>query len=114
MQSYTQNLAAQWRTVAETFSTYGDNAHATTLRQCAADLEAAEREHDLAALTLDEAADESGHSYSSIQKKVATGELQNIGERHRPRVRRCDLPRKKGKGSLPTPVDEILNARMAG
>ncbi len=69
----------------------------------AQELETALRECELEELTLQGAADESGYSYSAIQKKVADGELQNVGDKNRPRVRRGDLPR---KGRRPKPKGE--------
>jgi hypothetical protein len=54
------------------------------------------RERELHALTLEEAARESGYSYSSLQKKVASGGLTNVGTKGSPRVRRGELPRKGG------------------
>ena len=45
-------------------------------------------------LTLRDAAVESGYSYSAVQKMVASGELENLGDKGSPRVRRCDLPKK--------------------
>ena len=46
------------------------------------------------ALTLAEAAEICGYSYSRLENLVRLGELSNAGERGRPRVRRRDLPRK--------------------
>ncbi len=60
-------------------------------------MEAALREQALEALTLNEASEESGYSYSALQKMVADGKLPNLGDRNRPRVRRGDLPRKAGQ-----------------
>lgn len=83
--------------------TYGGNPHAAeVVEHFAAELEAAVREHELEALSLEDAVRESGYSYSALQKMVTSGKLQNIGEKGRPRVRRCDLPRKGG-----TPNDGI-------
>jgi hypothetical protein len=45
-------------------------------------------------LTLAEAAERSGLSYSTLQHMVADGTVANAGEKGRPRVRRKDLPRK--------------------
>lgn len=50
--------------------------------------------HALGQLTLQEAAAESGYSYSALQKMVAGGELENQGDKGSPRVHRCDLPKK--------------------
>lgn len=88
------DVAERWRAEAEMIRRRGAEAQAAVLDQCAAELEEAVRESQLEALTLREAEEESGYSYSALQKMVTKGELQNVGDRHRPRVRRGDLPRK--------------------
>ncbi len=90
-------LATQWRTDGATLRRRGVAAQAVALETCADELEAALREHDLEALTLNVASQESGYSYSALQKKVASGELPNMGTKNCPRVRRGDLPRKAGQ-----------------
>ena len=91
------DLTAQWRDEADTLRRRGASAQAVALESCADELEAALREHALQALTLNVASQESGYSYSTLQKKVASGELPNIGTRSRPRIRRGHLPRKAGR-----------------
>ena len=91
------SLAARWRTDADMLRKRGAVAQAVAVESCADDLEAALREHSLQALTLNEASQESGYSYSTLQKKVASGELPNVGNKNCPRVRRGDLPRKAGQ-----------------
>lgn len=59
-------------------------------------MEAYERERELEALTLEQAAQESGYSYSQLQKLLAGGTLPNVGAKNHPRVRRGALPRKPG------------------
>ena len=90
-------LASRWRTEADTLRRRGASAQAVALESCADELEAALREHALQALTLNVASQESGYSYSTLQKKVASGELPNVGSKNCPRVRRGDLPRKAGR-----------------
>ncbi len=90
-------LASQWRDEADTLRRRGAEVQAVALESCADDLEAAHREQALEALTLNEASQESGYSYSALQKKVASGELPNMGTKNCPRVRRGDLPRKAGQ-----------------
>ncbi len=62
-------------------------------RRLAARLEALHREWQLQLLTLTEAADETGRSYSSLQKAVSDGRIPNTGTKGQPRIRRCDLMR---------------------
>ena len=61
-------------------------------------------------LTLDKAADESGYSYSSLQKRIANGDLPNVGGKGSPRVRRSDLPCKGGGFSEPDLAALVLRA----
>ena len=98
-----EQLANKWRDEAALFRRRGLHQAAELLESLAADLEAAVREYRLAALTLTEAAAESGLRYDTLQKKVSRGELQNAGAPRSPRVRRCDLL-----------SDEVLLARLAG
>ena len=91
------DLIARWRTDVATLRRRGAAAQGVLLESCADDLEAALREQALEALTLNEASQESGYSYSTLQKKVASGELPNMGSKNCPRVRRGDLPRKAGQ-----------------
>lgn len=70
--------------------------------------------HALEELTLQEAAAESGYSYSALQKMVAGGELENLGDKGSPRVRRSDLPKKatvRAQNSAPDLAGMILGAR---
>ena len=106
-------LAEQWRGEAEVLRRRGAIAQAEVLESCAAELEASLRECELEALTLQEAAAESGYSYSALQKLVSSGELANVGERHRPRVRRGDLPRKaRGLSTRPRSGEPDLAAQV--
>jgi hypothetical protein len=45
-------------------------------------------------LTYDEAAEYSGLAAGTIGNKVRAGEIENVGRKNAPRVRRCDLPAK--------------------
>jgi len=87
-------LAIRWREDAAMFRQRGQETLALMTESFASELEAALHEYDQATLTLKEASAESGYSYSALQKLVVGGELQNVGDKHRPRVRRGDLPRK--------------------
>ena len=98
----------------------GAEAQAKTLELCAAELEQTHKEWELEALTLEQAVEESGFSYSSLQKRVAAGELSNVGEKGRPRIRRCEIPKKGGRPELimcPANLElaeEVLLERLAG
>jgi len=105
------NLTTKWRTGAAMLRTLGSDAPAVLLEKCAADVEAAIREHALEALTLDDAVAETGYSYSAIQKMVAAGTLANVGAKGSPRVRRGDLPRKARRQTVGI-AERILNSRL--
>ena len=72
----------------------GAETLAASLESCAAEVEQWAREWELEALTLDQAAQESGYSYSTLQHLVAGKRIPNAGSARRPRIRRADLPRK--------------------
>jgi hypothetical protein len=87
-------LAQRWRDEVVLLRRRGADAQAAALESCASELEEEVRRLSLEALTLEQAAEESGYSYSAVQKMVATGRLPNAGGRHSPRIRRRDLPKK--------------------
>lgn len=101
----------QWREDAAILRKRGAVEQAFLLESCVADWEAYEMTRNLEALSLEDAARESGYSYSSLQKKVRTGELTNVGRKGSPRVRRVDLPR---KGAQRGEDDDALFNRLVG
>lgn len=110
-------LAAEWRADASRFRRLGFEDPARMSEVHADELERRIREWQLAELTLAEAAEESGYSYSTLQQNVAAGKIPDAGKRDSPRIRRCDLPRKAPSASPddgPDLAEEILTARMAG
>lgn len=102
-------LLARWRETAKNLRGWGAVAQAETLERCATELETDLREWEAEALTLEQAAHESGYSYSTVQHMVRRGELENIGNKHRPRVRRGHLPRKARRES-----PDLAGAVIAG
>ena len=86
-----RSLAQSWREDAERFREYGAETLATACERHAEDLEERIRAWRLELLTLKEAADEAGLAYDTLQRKVASGEVPNAGEKNSPRVRRADL-----------------------
>lgn len=109
-----EKLAAEWRQEADLLRRRGAPRQADALKSAAADLEERVREWKLEALTLQQAADETGLSYSAVQKKVARGDLPNAGREGAPRVRRCHLfgddpePRLETDHGEPDVAAEIL------
>jgi hypothetical protein len=111
-----RSLPTRWRHEAEILRRRGALAQADALESCAAELEEFERERSLEALTLEQAAGESGYSYSALEKMVRRGELVNVGERGSPRLRRGDLPRKPTRPGLqavgpPEIAEQVLDGR---
>ena len=87
-------LTAELRAEAERYAEVGALVDGTKLcRRLAGRLEAIRREWELEMLTLTGIARETGQSYSTAQRKVAKGTYPNVGAKHHPRVRRCDLER---------------------
>jgi hypothetical protein len=105
------DLPNAWRTRAKEMRELGADAQACTLEYCAGELEQAQREWGLQELTLQEAAEACGFSYSTLQKMVASEDLPNVGEKGSPRVRRGDLPRKATKQD---PLSDADGPDLAG
>jgi hypothetical protein len=91
-------LAQRWRDEAVLLRRRGADAQGAALESCASELEEESRRLSLEALNLEQAAEESRYSYGALQKMVADGRLPNAGGPHRPRIRRCDLPKKPSPG----------------
>src|SRR3989442_11111660 len=91
-------LTALWRTEAEILHRRGADEQAVVLESCALEVEEEARLFSLEALSLEQAEKESRYSYSALEKMVRSGRIPNAGAPHRPRIRRCDLPKKPGGG----------------
>lgn len=99
-------LAERWKADAERLRQYGADAQARAVERCMEDLEQAREERRFETLTLTEASEVSGYSYSRLQEMVGE-EVENVGEPGAPRVRRGDLPRKPGGATTgPREVEE--------
>jgi hypothetical protein len=94
------------RREAEWLREWGDDSRPRALEKIAGVMEWVQAEWDNQPLTLQQAAEESGFSYSTIEKKVASEELENVGEKGKPRVRRGDLPKKGRQPSQASDVGE--------
>ena len=86
------DLPAVWRTKAAELRTIGAEEQARAIEWAADSLEEKWASWRDEALTLADAVKESGYTYSSLQQKVAAGDIPNVGDRGRPRVLRRDLP----------------------
>lgn len=80
------------------FRRYGETLLATACENHADELEAATAAARIEAVSLEEAAEAGGYSYSHLQSLVAKGEIDNLGQKGSPRIRRCDVPIKPGHG----------------
>ncbi len=89
------SLVHQWRTHAQTLRKYGAESQALAVESCAEELKLWLRECLTEALTLQEAARESGYSADHLGRLVRDGKVPNAGRANAPRIRRCDLPMKR-------------------
>jgi hypothetical protein len=108
------SLVEWWRTEAAIMDAWTATQEAQAARKCAKELEAAILEWQLQTLSLSEAAEESNHSYSALQQMVSEGQMPNAGAKNKPRIYRCDMPKKPGRRSLklvpgaPDLADQVL------
>lgn len=108
-------LPTVWRDRADDIRPYAPAA-AQAFEDAAAELEPILREMALEALTLGQAAEESGYSAEYLGRKVRSGDIANAGKPGAPRIRRADLPRKpghrrNGNGRILQIADEALRGR---
>jgi hypothetical protein len=103
-------LAARWRADADLLEGHGAAQAAATARRLADQLDAAIRADLDVALTLTEAARESGYSVDRLRHKVAAGELPNAGRKGSPRIRRADLPRRAPKRKAKSRTLDVSDA----
>ena len=114
-----EDLASEWRSEAVLFKRRGMEGSARQAESYAAELEGRLREWAGEMLTLAEAVEESGFSRSTLERRIDSGELPNVGEVGAPRVRRIDLPRKAGcpdfrtDNGAPDLASEILARRAS-
>ena len=108
-------LATRWRSEAAVLQRRGASIQAGVLEGCASEMEEEARLFSLEPLTLGQSADESGFSYSALQKMVSHGTIPNNGKKGTPRVRRGDLPKKPSCGSSsPECEPDLADLVLAG
>ena len=88
-------LMIRWRERAAALEPYAPNV-AHVFRECAAELEAAQREAAVDAVSVAEAAVLSGYTANGIGGMIRRGEIENVGTKRRPKIRRCDIPKRPG------------------
>lgn len=84
----------EWRSKAELFRDHEEVSLAIAYETCAAALEEALASEGDVALTLNEAAEESGYSAEHLGRLVRDGKIPNAGRLGAPRIACRDLPRK--------------------
>lgn len=108
-------LAGLWQADADVLRRRGCAVQAEALERCASELQAALRAENAEALTLAEAARESGYSPDRLRHLVTAGVIPNAGARGRPRIRRADLPRKAKASAVGfdaiAAADHVLSGR---
>lgn len=110
------DLPTHWRQRAQLLREHGAPDHARLVEHLAGELDHALAVGGDEALTLVEAARESGYSPDYLGGLVRKGKIPNAGRLNAPRIRRSHLPTKKSSkpGRPPTPRqrrDEIADAR---
>jgi len=104
-------LRILWHARRATFSESGAKVDGVRLADLVlAELDGLEQARDTEAVTLKEAQAIGGFSIDHLQRLVASGQIENVGRKHRPRIRRSDVPIKPGH-HLPTGPDDVSSAR---
>ena len=98
-QQFVSRLSARWQGDAAILHRWGATAQAAAVEVCASELEDEVRTFSLEWLSLGQAEEESGFSYSALEKMVRNGRILNVGSPGHPRIRRCDLPKKPSSRS---------------
>lgn len=93
-----ETLIERWTRQLEILQGMKLNEGAGVLEWCINDLAREMEAHRLELLTIREAAEESGYSYSSLEKSLRNGDIPNYGSKGKPRLRRGDVPKKAARG----------------
>jgi hypothetical protein len=88
-----QELVSYWRAHATEIESYAPHA-AGAFHRAADQLEQALNRAAIEALTLEQAATESGYSADHLGRLLREKRIPNAGRAHAPRILRRDLPRK--------------------
>ncbi len=90
------SLISRWHEDAAALRRRGAEVQAAVLEGCAEELEHELRERTTEALTIQQAARESGYSAEHLGRLVRDGKIPNAGRPNAPRIRRSDVPVKLG------------------
>ena len=86
----TAALPALWCARAEDLERFAPSA-AQAFRECAQQLTEAQNSID-EKVTLKQASLIGGYSVDALQKMVAAGRVQNVGRKHKPLIKRLEVP----------------------
>lgn len=110
-----EKLADRWRREADVLRSYGAERLAAACEEHADQVEAASAARRLDAVTIQEAHEIGGYSYSHLQHLLADGTIENVGTKGDPRMRRSDVPIKPGhsrRGASSRSKAEIVEERV--
>ena len=109
-------LAERWRDEATVLLRHGHQRTATLCETHATQLMEAFGAYLFEPLSIEVAVQESGYSASRLYSLVEGGAVENAGEPGRPRVRRCDLPRRPQRRTPSCPAADrvaIVDAALS-
>jgi len=107
-------LIVEWRELAEMLRREGCPEVAAARERCASELEDSLHKHDNEALSVNQAASESGYSAEYLRRVLRESPALNAGRAGKPLIRRRNLPRKAAAtlvGSGPKPYDVSADAQ---
>lgn len=94
-------LPARWRAQAAELRALAAEGQARAFERAAAELEAALAAAAAEVLTLAEAVIASGIPERTLRQMLADGRVANAGRKHKPLIRRADLPKRPAKPDAP-------------
>jgi hypothetical protein len=105
------DLVAKWQGRRADWQSFGALVSgAAVAEEILSDLAALSRSEREISVSLREASSIGGYSIDHLQRLVAKGDIHNVGRKHRPRIRRADVPVKPGY-HLPNSTEDVLSER---
>ena len=107
-------LCVKWETRQQEWRRLDVLADAAKLAaEIIADLNALHHAQTMEAVTLKEASAIGGYSIDHLQRLVAARQLENVGRKGRPRIRRGDVPIKRSHSlqGLHNPTNDVISER---
>lgn len=107
-------LIVRWRELAETLKAEGCTEVAAARERCATELETCLHTIDSTALSVEQAAMESGYNADYLRRLLRDNPALNAGRKGKPAILRRDLPRKPARqlvGNRRRPYDIDADAR---